>query len=121
MLFVFIDIPLPTAVGRRQLFEINLKGLDIEGGIDYDKLISITEGYSGADLANVCRDAAMMPLRKKIAEGNVDILKIREVQNEINIALTMSDFLEAIRNVSRSVSQGQLDEYATWMAEFGSV
>ena len=120
-LFHSLDIPLPTAVGRKQLFEINLKGLEIDGSIDYDRLIEITDGYSGADLANVCRDAAMMPLRKKIAAGNVDILKIREVQNEINVALTMQDFLEAIRNVSRSVSQGQLDEYAQWMAEFGSV
>lgn len=64
-----IYIPLPTAVGRKQLFEINLKGLDIEGDIDYEELIRITDGYSGADLANVCRDAAMMPLRKKIASG----------------------------------------------------
>lgn len=69
-----IYIPLPTAIGRKQLFEINLKGLDIEGDIDYERLISITDGYSGADLANVCRDAAMMPLRKKIASGQVDIL-----------------------------------------------
>ena len=89
--------------------------------INYDRLIEITEGYSGADLANVCRDAAMMPLRKKIASGSVDILKIREVQNEINVALTMEDFVEAIKNVSKSVSQGQLDEYSAWMAEFGSV
>lgn len=95
---------MPTAVGRKQLFEINLKGLEIDESIDYDRLIEITDGYSGADLANVCRDAAMMPLRKKIAAGNVDILKIREVQNEINVALTMQDFLEAIRNVSKSVS-----------------
>lgn len=99
-----VDIPLPTAIGRKQLFEINLKGIEVDEGIDYDRLIEITDGYSGADLANVCRDAAMMPLRKKIASGNVDILKIREVQNEINVALTMEDFLEAIRNVSKSVS-----------------
>ena len=116
-----IYIPLPTEPGRRQLFEINLKGIDVVDGIDFDKLIRITEGYSGADLANVCRDAAMMPLRKKIASGQVDIARIREVQNEINVPLTMQDFEEAIRNVSRSVSQGQLDEYAQWMAEFGSV
>lgn len=116
-----IYIPLPTEAGRRQLFEINLKGIDVVDGIDFDKLIQITDGYSGADLANVCRDAAMMPLRKKIASGQVDIARIREVQNEINVPLTMQDFEEAIRNVSRSVSQGQLDEYAQWMAEFGSV
>ena len=74
-----IYIPLPTAEGRKQLFEINLKGLELGDDIDFDHLIKITDGYSGADLANVCRDAAMMPLRKKIASGNVDILKIREV------------------------------------------
>lgn len=99
-----IYIPLPTTPGRRQLFDINLKGIEVAPDVDYDKLVEITEGYSGADLANVCRDAAMMPLRKKIASGNVDILKIREVQSEINIALTMQDFTDAIKNVSKSVS-----------------
>lgn len=44
--------------------------------MDYQHLISITEGYSGADLANVCRDAAMMPLRKQIKEGKIDIMKL---------------------------------------------
>lgn len=89
--------------------------------IDFEHLVKISDGYSGADLANVCRDAAMMPLRKKIASGQIDILKIREVQNEINVALTMQDFLEAMKNVSKSVSQAQLTEYSDWMAEFGSV
>lgn len=98
-----------------------MKGIEVAEDINYERLIEITDGYSGADLANVCRDAALMPLRKKIAQGNVDILRIREVQNEINIPLTMDDFLEAIRNVSKSVSQAQLDEYQQWMAEFGSV
>lgn len=51
----------------------------------------------------------------------MDILRIKEIQHEINVALTMSDFEEAIRNVSKSVSQSQLDEYSNWMAEFGSV
>jgi katanin p60 ATPase-containing subunit A1 len=74
-----IYIPLPTAVGRRQLFEINLRGVDIRPEVDFERLISITDGYSGADLANVCRDAAMMPLRKKIASGEVDILRIKEI------------------------------------------
>lgn len=63
----------------------------------------------------------MMPLRKKIAEGAFNILEIRELQKDINVPLTMRDFLEALKNVCRSVSQAQLDDYARWMAEFGSV
>ena len=59
--------------------------------VNYETLIATTEGYSGADLANVCRDAAMMPLRKQIKEGKIDIMKlaqhkdnISELQSEIN-------------------------------------
>ena len=82
-----------------------MKGIKLEEGIDYAHLIAVTEGYSGADLANVCRDASMMPLRKRIADGNVEILRIREVQAEmLSVAISMSDMLKAIENVSRSVS-----------------
>ena len=77
------DIPLPTAVGREQLFQINLKGVAIEDNVDFQHLISITEGYSGADLANVCRDAAMMPLRKQIKEGKIDIMKLAQHKDNI--------------------------------------
>lgn len=43
-------------------------------GVNFETLIQTTDGYSGADLANVCRDAAMMPLRKQIKEGKIDIM-----------------------------------------------
>ena len=52
-----------------------MKGIQISDDIEWKQLIEITEGYSGADLANVCRDAAMMPLRRKLA-GGFDITKI---------------------------------------------
>ncbi len=71
--------------------------------MDWENLIRITEGYSGADLANVCRDAAMMPLRRKLSQG-IDILQIKGMQNEVDIPLTMIDFQDAIKNVSKSVS-----------------
>jgi SpoVK/Ycf46/Vps4 family AAA+-type ATPase len=47
----------------------------VSSDVDWTELIRVTDGYSGADLANVCRDAAMMPMRRKISEG-IDIMKI---------------------------------------------
>lgn len=97
-----------------------MKGIPVSEKINWDELIRITDGYSGADLANVCRDAAMMPLRRKMSQG-IDILKIKEFQDEVETPLMMEDFLEAIKNVSKSVSQDQLNDYAEWMKQFGSV
>lgn len=76
-----VYIPLPSAAGRQQLFEINLKEVELSDDIDWEQLVKITDGYSGADVANVCRDAAMMPLRRKIAEGNFNIMQIKEMQD----------------------------------------
>lgn len=62
-----IYIPLPTAEGLKSLFDINLKGMNLAEDVNFDELIKKVNGYSGADISNVCRDAAMMPLRNAIA------------------------------------------------------
>jgi len=61
-----IYIPLPNELGLKRLFEINLKGIKVAEDVSWDKLIKKVKGYSGADIANVCRDAAMMPMRAKM-------------------------------------------------------
>ena len=61
--------PLPSTEGRRKLFEINLKDVSKENDVNITELVRLTEGYSGADIANVCREAAMMPMRRRLDEG----------------------------------------------------
>ena len=46
---------------------------------------------------------------------------IADYQNEVKTPLVMQDFFEALKNVQKSVSQAQLDGYAEWMKQFGSV
>lgn len=115
-----VYIPLPTAKGRRHLFNINLKGLALEPSIDFEELVRKTEGYSGADLANVCREAAMMPMRRQLLSGDFNLDQLKDHQEEIETPLSMEDFMEATKNISRSVGQEQLDEFQKWMDQFGA-
>lgn len=48
-----IYIPLPNLNGREELFKINIKGTPVDNDIDWKFLVDNTDGYSGADIANV--------------------------------------------------------------------
>ena len=116
-----VYIPLPNKEGRTQLLQINMKGLEIEDDIDWELIVNKTEGYSGADLSNVCREAAMMPLRRRLKANGIDINAIDQLRKEIDVPVSMQDFTDALKNISKSVSQQNLDFYADWMKQFGSV
>ena len=76
-------------------------------------------GYSGADITNVCRDASMMSMRRKIA--GLRPSEIRNLdKNELDLPVTKEDFLEALVKCNKSVSKEDLDKYEKWMEEFGS-
>lgn len=68
-----IYIPLPEDFGRKRLFEINSKNIKLDEKINWDKLVSKSKGYSGADIANVCWEAALMPMRKMLEDGKIRV------------------------------------------------
>ncbi|CAL8234408.1 unnamed protein product [Arctogadus glacialis] len=114
-----IYIPLPSGEGRVELLRINLLELELEGDVDMDKIAEQMEGYSGADITNVCRDASLMAMRRRI-EG----LTPEEIRNiskdEMHMPTTMQDFEAALKKVSKSVSASDLLKYEEWIEEFGS-
>ena len=121
-----IYIPLPDAASREELFKINMKGVDM-AGVDFADLARGSSGYSGADVANVCRDASMMSVRRimetarKQGLGKHEMQALLKEQKEaLNTAVTAEDFATALRKVNRSVSDNDLLRYSEWMGEFGS-
>ena len=59
-----IYVELPDIIGRKEIFEVHMRGLKLGDDVDKDFLAKQTPGFSGADIANVCNEAALMAARK---------------------------------------------------------
>jgi katanin p60 ATPase-containing subunit A1 len=101
------------------LLKINLREVKVDDTVDLNIIANKLKGYSGADITNVCRDAAMMSLRKKIIGLKPEQIK-QLAKDEVDLPVTLTDFMEAINKCNKSVSKQDLQRYEKWMAEFGS-
>ncbi|KAF4788062.1 Katanin p60 ATPase-containing subunit A-like 1 [Turdus rufiventris] len=114
-----IYIPLPTAKGRAELLKINLREVELDPDISLEEIAEKIEGYSGADITNVCRDASLMAMRRRI--NGLTPEEIRALsKEELQMPVTKGDFELALKKISKSVSAADLEKYEKWMAEFGS-
>jgi len=114
-----IYIPLPNSDGREALLRINLREVKLDPDVDLKVIATNLKGYSGADITNVCRDASMMSMRRKIAGLRPDQIK-QLPKEELDLPVTVQDFAEALAKCNKSVSKEDLDKYQKWMHEFGS-
>jgi len=117
-----IYIPLPEVDGRQELFRINMKSVELAEDVDLSLLAEQTEGYSGADIANVCRDASMMGVRdlvemvRKKGLVGMDMQKAL-MENKAQLSdssVKMKDFLLALSKVNKSVGKEDLRRYNEW-------
>jgi AFG3 family protein len=76
-----ITIDKPDLVGREAIFKVHLKPIKISKTLDIHKLAEQTPGFAGADIANVCNEAALIAARKN------------------KEAVDMSDFQDAVDRV----------------------
>ncbi len=60
---IFVDMP--DINGRQEIFQVHLKPLKLAGDLDVEFLARQTPGFSGADIANICNEAALIAARKK--------------------------------------------------------
>ena len=93
-----VYIPLPDFAARRRILEINLKDRPLAAEVRFDDLAQLSDGYSGADVANLCRKACAIPFIESIQTG-VD----RDVERR--------DFESVIAQVKPSVNPKELARY----------
>ena len=68
-----IYVDLPELNDRKEIFQVHLRGVKTDGSVDLDLLSRQTPGFSGADIANVCNEAALIAARNnKVAVQKQD-------------------------------------------------
>lgn len=114
-----IYIPLPSTEGREALLRISLREVKQADDLNLQEIAHRLQGYSGADITNVCRDACMMVMRRRIHGLTPE--QIRSLSGEeLDLPVTFADFEEAMRKINKSVSPEDLKKYEKWMHEYGS-
>jgi SpoVK/Ycf46/Vps4 family AAA+-type ATPase len=107
-----IYVPLPDSIARKALWTkiLNKDNGNISiSSRDVTKLIQMTEGFSCSDISSIANEAAFGPLRDiDSIEQIVGVNKsdVRPIQSK--------DFIKAIQDSKKSVSNGLLKKYDTW-------
>lgn len=96
-----IEIAIPDKHGRKEIFQIHTRGLPLDKSVDLDELVEITHGYTGADIAALCKEAAMKALRRTFPEPEKIEEKLSpEVLNKLTV--TREDFMRAFAEIEPS-------------------
>jgi transitional endoplasmic reticulum ATPase len=96
-----IEISIPNRNGRLEILQIHTRGMPLAGDVDLEKLADLTHGYAGADLAALCKEAAMHSIRRIVPEMDLEMESIPvEILNKINVK--KEDFFAALREMQPS-------------------
>jgi transitional endoplasmic reticulum ATPase len=96
-----IAIPIPDRHGRLEILEIHSRGMPLSQDVDMSHLAEITHGFVGADLEALCREAAMICLRRLMPDIDFSLTTI-PYEQLAKLEVHMEDFLGALREVEPS-------------------
>ncbi|QHS16297.1 CDC48 family AAA ATPase [Halopenitus persicus] len=102
-----VHVPVPDEEARRRIFEVHTREKPLADDVDLDELARRTEGYVGADIEAVAREASMNASREFIA--SVDREEVGESVG--NVRVTMAHFEDALEEVVPSVTAETRDRY----------
>ncbi|MEM2995085.1 MAG: CDC48 family AAA ATPase [Candidatus Bathyarchaeia archaeon] len=94
-----IEIGVPDKRGRYEILQIHTRGMPLAEDVDLKKLAEMTHGYTGADLAALCRETAMKALRRYLPQINLEEERIPPSVLE-QMEVKMEDFINAYKEVT---------------------
>ncbi|AMQ19316.1 CDC48 family AAA ATPase [Thermococcus peptonophilus] len=112
-----ILVPAPDEKARLEIFKVHTRRVPLAGDVNLRELAKKTEGYTGADIAAVVREAAMLAMRRALQEGIIRPgMKADEIRQKVKV--TMKDFEEALKKIGPSVSKETMEYYRKIQEQF---
>lgn len=103
-----IHVPVPQRAARKKVFEVHTKNKPIDDSVDLDVLAEKTDGYVGADIEAVCREASLIAGRE-LMENTTSEADFEKGLDTVKV--TMEHFEQALTEIGPSVDEGVRDEY----------
>jgi len=93
---MILKIPLPDCAGRKEIFEIALRGKPVAEQISVEELVTSCEGFSGADIQAVCKRAALEAIRDVVENSGPEgpggkralLIELRHIKNALQSVLS---------------------------------
>ncbi len=95
-----IEIGIPGRDGRKDILAVHLRSMPLDEDVSTDRLANLTQGFVGADLAALAREAAMKCLTRNLI--NLDLDKPIPQSTLISMKVNMNDFMNALSEVEPS-------------------
>ena len=99
-----IALRVPDVRGRMEILRIHTKDAALASDIDFARIAQLTPGYVGADLEALCREAAMIALRRVLPHIDYQRGYI-PYETLVTLNITMADFQAALREVEPSTTR----------------
>ena len=109
-----VHVPVPDRDARRAIFGVHTRNKPLADDVDLDELAGRTDGYVGADIEAVCREASMAATREFIHSVSAE----EAAKSVENVRVTREHFEEALGEVGPSVDDETRERYEELEEEF---
>ena len=99
-----IAIPIPDRFGREEILAVHSRGMPLAENVAMGHLAAITHGFVGADLEALCREAAMICVRRIMPDIDFGLARI-PYEQLAKLEVGPEDFLDALREVEPSATR----------------
>ncbi len=102
-----VHVPVPDREARRAILEVHTRDKPLAGSVDLEDLADRTEGYVGADIEAVCREASLAATREFINSVDPD-----EIEESVgNVLIGPEHFDQALEEVGPSIDESTRERY----------